>query len=196
MAVQFTICHGARAQEHLHELAKLRIQIFRAWPYLYAGDLDYEADYLQVYLRSERSIVILARAGDALIGASTGLPLSDENAAFQVPFLDANRAIHELFYFGESVLIPEFRGQGIGHRFFDLREQHAAQSGFSLSCFAAVRRHAEDLRRPSHARDLQPFWRARGYAPNGLSMRLAWRELGQDQDASNTLDFWQRRLGQ
>lgn len=195
MALRFSSHHGIGLQRYLHELACLRIRIFCDWPYLYAGDADYESEYLQVYLRSERSIAMLVHDGDVLIGASTGLPLVEESAAFQTPFVNAGREISGIFYFGESVLAPEYRGRGIGHAFFDAREQHAENCGFSTCCFAAVRRADNDPRRPALARDLTKFWRARNYLPNGLSMQLPWRELGQEQDSLNRLDFWERALG-
>lgn len=194
MTVRFSIHHGSNVQAHLSALAQLRIPVFRDWPYLYAGDVAYEADYLQVYARSVRSIVVLAHADDQLVGASTGLPLKDEDDAFYVSFEAAGRDPGMVFYFGESVLLPEYRGLGIGHRFFDLREQHAARLGFASCSFAAVRRSPSDPRRPRQERNLQPFWRSRGYAPNGLSMQLGWRELGESEETSNTLDFWERPL--
>jgi hypothetical protein len=35
------------------ELAKLRIEIFKSYPYLYDGDLDYEHNYLNTYSKWE-----------------------------------------------------------------------------------------------------------------------------------------------
>ena len=40
---------GARLEELLPELARLRIIVFRAFPYLYDGTLDYEQRYLRTY---------------------------------------------------------------------------------------------------------------------------------------------------
>ena len=40
---------GRQVQPYIQELARLRIEIFRDFPYLYEGDLDYEAQYLQTY---------------------------------------------------------------------------------------------------------------------------------------------------
>ena len=41
---------GLRAR--LDDLARLRIEVFRAWPYLYEGTLDYERHYLPRYLKA------------------------------------------------------------------------------------------------------------------------------------------------
>ena len=105
---------GAALEAALDDVARLRIAVFRDWPYLYAGDLDYEREYLSAYAASPDSVFVLAFDGGAVVGASTGLPLADDTAEFQQPFLDAGRDVAGVFYFGESVVLPECRGQGLG----------------------------------------------------------------------------------
>ncbi len=97
--------------------AQLRIAVFSAWPYLYEGDAAYERAYLAADAASPESVFVLARAGETVIGASTGLPLLDDSGAFHAPFRAAGIDPASVFYFGESVLLPAYRGQGIGHAF-------------------------------------------------------------------------------
>src|SRR3546814_19713686 len=52
---------GAEAAAHIGELARLRMTVFRAFPYLYDGDPAYEARYLATYLRCPRAVVVVAR---------------------------------------------------------------------------------------------------------------------------------------
>jgi GNAT superfamily N-acetyltransferase len=70
--------------------------------------------------------------------------------------------VTRLFYFGESVLLPEYRGHGIGHAFFDPRERPPAR-GASAACFAAVMRAPDHPARPAGYRPLDAFWH-KGYA--------------------------------
>ncbi len=186
---------GRAATAWLHEVAALRIAVFREWPYLYVGDRDYEHDYLQAYAASERSVFVLALAGDRVVGASTGLPLADDAAAFQSPFLARGIDPGAVFYFGESVLLAGYRGRGIGHAFFDRREAHArALGGFAMTAFAAVDRDPHDPRRPPGHRDNDAFWRGRGYERQpGMSMQLEWDELGVGP-RTHALTFWTRPL--
>lgn len=182
----------------LDAVARLRIAVFRDWPYLYAGDLAYERDYLRAYAASPRSVFVLALDGDHVIGASTGLPLADDAEAFQRPFRDAGRPVGDVFYFGESVLLPDYRGRGLGHRFFDEREAHArALDGFAWTAFCAVDRDPADPRRPPGHRGNEAFWAGRGYARQpGMTVRLAWQELGESAVTEKPLTFWLRPLDQ
>ncbi|MCA1775426.1 MAG: GNAT family N-acetyltransferase, partial [Loktanella sp.] len=68
---------GAALEAALPDVARLRIAVFRDWPYLYDGDLAYEEGYLQSYRDSASAIVVGAFDGDRLVGAATGTPLAD-----------------------------------------------------------------------------------------------------------------------
>ena len=76
--IQIRRCTGAdEIRRHLDAVAVLRIDVFRDWPYLYDGAIAYEREYLEAYAGSNDSVFVLAFYGDAVIGASTGLPLID-----------------------------------------------------------------------------------------------------------------------
>ena len=188
---------GEAARRYLADVAALRIAVFRDWPYLYAGDRDYERGYLAAYAASPRSVFVLAFDGGRVVGASTGIPLADDAEAFRQPFRARGLDVGGVFYFGESVLLPEFRGRGIGHAFFDAREAHArALGGFGLTAFAAVDRDDGDPRRPAGHRGNEAFWTKRGYARQAdLTMRLDWDEPGIGECA-HALTFWTRPLEQ
>lgn len=189
------VLSGETMQPFLDDVARLRMSVFREWPYLYDGDADYERGYLATYARSPRSVFVLAFDGDTVVGASTGVPLDDEDATFRTPFADQDIAVARVFYFGESVLLPAYRGHGIGHAFFDRREAHArALGGFDLTAFAAVDRDDGDPRRPAGHRDNAAFWRGRGYVRQpGMTMLLRWNELGAGETL-HPLTFWTRPL--
>lgn len=188
--------NGAAIEPWLDDLARLRIAVFRDWPYLYDGDTDYEADYLRIYLQSPRSVAVLAFDEDRVVGASTGLPLVDESEAFVTPFDGVSIPPNEVFYCGESVLLPAYRGRGIGHRFFDEREAHARSYGdYAWTAFCAVDREPNHPRRPAFHRGNDAFWTKRGYRQRPeLHARLPWRELGQRGEVDHTLTFWLRPL--
>lgn len=130
------------------DLARLRIAVFREWPYLYDGDLAYEERYLDTYARADRAFVAVAFAGDRAVGAATAIPLDDADPVFAEPFRACGFDTRGIAYFGESVLEPAWRGRGIGHRFFDEREAWATATGLPVTTFCAVERAENDPRRP------------------------------------------------
>lgn len=182
---------------HVDDIARLRIAVFREWPYLYDGDLAYERDYLSTYLASSSSVLVVAEDGGCLVGASTAVPLADEAEDFQAPYAAAGFDPSAVFYFGESVLLPEYRGRGLGHQFFDAREQHArALGGFAWTSFCAVIRSAEDPRCPAAYRPLDGFWSARGYRKRSdIVTSIAWKEIGEVVATDKQLVAWLRPLG-
>ncbi len=186
---------GAEAAGHLDDLARLRIAVFREWPYLYDGDVEYERDYLAAFAAAPDALLVLARAGDRVVGASTAMPMAAAEAAIRAPFEDRGRRLAAICYFGESVLEPAWRGRGAGHAFFDAREAHARRLGAAEATFCAVARPEDHPLRDPAYRPLDGFWRGRGYRPApDLACRLAWKDLDQPAESEKTLVFWTRRL--
>lgn len=184
----------------LPELARLRITVFREWPYLYDGNAAYEEEYLAGLSKAKDAVIVAARDGDAMVGMATASPLAAHTEAF-VPLFRAHRFDPAaIFYCGESVLLPAYRGRGIGHLFFDLREAHAnrlntAGAGFTHSAFCGVVRADDDPRRPARYVPLDGFWRKRDYAPvDGLVGSYDWREIGQADETRKLMQFWIKAL--
>lgn len=186
---------GTDVSDALPDVARLRIEVFRSWPYLYDGDMAYEETYLQVYRDSQDAILVAAFDGDTLVGASTGAPMADHDEDFGAAFSGRDPGLDQIFYCAESVLLPAYRGQGIGHRFFDLREAHARSLGFRYSAFCAVLRPEDHPLRPTSYRPLDPFWCKRHYAPvEGVMASFLWKDVDQPDETQHALQFWMRTL--
>jgi len=186
---------GAPLERALPEVARLRIAVFRAFPYLYDGDAAYEERYLQVYRESADAILVGAWDGDRLVGAATGTPMEDHASDFGAAMAGAGVPLERIFYCAESVLLPAYRGQGIGHRFFEAREDHARALGRTHCAFCGVVRAADHPARPEDYRPLDAFWRKRGYAPvPGAVAQFRWKEIGQTEESTHDLQFWMREL--
>lgn len=196
MSLRVAPLTGEALRAALPQLAALRIRVFRDWPYLYDGSEDYERRYLATYAASSGSVIVGAFDGERAVGAATALPLAHETDNVTAPFRARGLDPERIFYFGESVLLPEYRGRGIGVAFFAEREKHArGLGGFTHACFCAVQRAADDPRRPAGHVPLDDFWRRRGYAPvPGLTCRIAWRETGEPAESAKTMRFWMRAL--
>jgi GNAT superfamily N-acetyltransferase len=178
----------------LEDVAALRIRVFRDWPYLYDGDMAYERRYLTAY-EGPGALLVGAFDGRRLVGAATAARMEDHASDFGAPFRAAGLDMAQVYYAAESVLLPEYRGQGIGHRFFDLREAEGRAEGRKAMAFCAVIRPADHPARPAGYRPLDGFWQARGYAPvPGLVAEFAWKDVGETGETRKGLQFWMRDL--
>ncbi|MBO9579414.1 MAG: GNAT family N-acetyltransferase [Sphingobium sp.] len=190
-----TLANPAARAAALPDLARLRIAVFREWPYLYDGTFDYEERYLAHFLEDAGAILVIARDGDAIVGVATASPMAGQERALSKPFADAGHDVATLSYFGESVLLPAYRGRGLGHAFFDHREAAARASGAASACFCGIIRPADHPLRPGGARNLAPFWRARGYAPlDGMVAHYDWKDIDQPEETPHPMQFWHRAL--
>lgn len=180
----------------LDALGALRIAVFRDFPYLYDGSLEYERDYLATYLRSATCRVVLALTeSDELVGATTCVALEEEIDAFKAPFVEAGIDPGKVLYFGESIVLPEWRGRGLGREFFVRREAHARRLRLPITAFCAVDRPAGHPLCPPGYRPLDPFWQRLGYTRQpGMRAVLGWKEIGEASESPKALTFWTKGL--
>lgn len=187
---------GDAIKSVLPDLARLRIVVFRDWPYLYDGSLAYEEDYLAKFAAAKGAVCVVARDGDKIIGASTGAPMIEHADEFGEPFKNAGYDISKIFYCGESVLLTSHRGFGLGHAFFDHREAQARKlGGFTHSTFCRVVRPDDHPLKPKDYLPLDGFWRKRGYTPvDGIVATYNWKDVNQDEETVHRMQFWMKAL--
>lgn len=196
MSLSVEALTGPALKDVLPDLARLRIAVFRDWPYLYDGSEDYEREYLAKFIAAKGAVCVIARDGDAIVGASTASPMAESDQEFIAPFENAGYDISKVFYCGESVLIGDYRGQGVGHKFFDEREAQARRlGGFEVATFCRVVRPDDHPLKPANYRPLDGFWRKRGYSPaEGLIAEYPWKDIDQPEETMKQLQFWTKSL--
>lgn len=186
---------GEAALPYFGDLAALRIEVFREFPYLYEGTLEYEQKYLRSYAEHPRSVIVLAREGERVVGASTAMPLTEHGENVAPALAAAGFDPERVYYFGESVLRATYRGRGIGHAFFDHREAAAKKHGFAITAFCAVKRPATHPLRPADYVPHDAFWQKRGYVKRpDIVASFAWRDLGETEESDKPMVFWVKEL--
>lgn len=194
-SIRIERCSGSALKGYIPELARLRIEVFREFPYLYDGTYEYEEKYLQTYLDCQESVIVLALDGDKVVGASTAIPLQFETEPMQRPFIEHGYPLNEVFYCSESVLDKNYRGLGIGVRFFEEREAHAeALGGFKHITFCCVERPLDHPRRPANYQPLDQFWNKRGYVKHPeLKTTYSWKDLDDSEETEKPMTFWLKK---
>jgi len=194
--IQIKALSGRELERYLSDLARLRIEVFRDFPYLYDGTSEYEERYLQTYVNSADSVIILALDGEKVIGASTGIPMEHETEEFKKPFSDHGYNPRKIFYCGESVLQKGYRGRGIYKHFFTGREGHARALGrFDYCSFCCVQRPADHPLRPADYAPLDPIWTKFGYVRHPeLCATYTWKDIDQSEETAKPMVFWLKSL--
>ncbi|ADB41389.1 GNAT family N-acetyltransferase [Spirosoma linguale] len=195
LSLTYRRLEGAAFRTVFDDLAALRIAVFYDFPYLYEGSMAYEKNYLETYARSERAFLFAVYDGNQMVGATTAIPLPDEAPEVQMPFQKAGYELDTVFYFGESVLLPAYRGLGLGNRFFDEREAHAQKfAQCTMTCFCAVQRPEDHPLRPADYRPLDEFWQKRGYQrDSSLQSEMIWPDRNETVETAKTMIYWTKK---
>lgn len=187
---------GKAAQEYRDQIAVLRIKIFREFPYLYEGDLEYEKRYLERYFSAQYSFILLIEHQGDIVGVTTAIWAQEEEASFKTPFIKVGINPERVFYFGESLLLPEWRGKGLGKMFFEEREAYAKDLSFiDTLAFASVVRPDDHPLRPAGHRPLDEFWKTMGYHKEpSLRTNYSWKDVNESQESVKPMQFWIKKL--
>lgn len=191
MSLSIQTVHGEQITPFIDDVARLRIEVFHEFPYLYDGHMAYEQRYLKTFSQAKDSVLVLALHEGEVVGASTGLPLAQEPPDIQAPFIEQGYGVDRVFYFSESVLKAAYRGQGAGLAFFREREQWARRlGGFDTLAFCAVVRPHDHPLRPAGYQPLDQFWQHRGFQPTDMLCRMQWKDRDEASESEKLLRFW------
>lgn len=201
MLARLETLSGQQLTAALPAVARLRIAVFREWPYLYEGSLAYEEKYLAEFAKAPDAVIVAAWDKDQIVGAATAAPLAQHTTQFLQLFDARGYDPQRVFYFGESVLLPAWRSKGLGHGFFDHREAAARRAsnergeGYKHAAFCSVVRAVNDSHRPVGYTPLDAFWRKRGFEMvPGMIGSYSWREIGSDAETDHAMQFWLKAL--
>jgi GNAT superfamily N-acetyltransferase len=183
------------SQQYIWELARLRMEIFQQYPYLYDGSMEEEAEYLASFVQANQSLLVLAFDRDTIVGASTAMPLKEQTTAVQQPWLEDEQDLTSIFYLGESVLQINYRNKGIGVQFFKFREQWAREHGYHLTTFCGVIRPDDHPLKPDGYTPLDEFWYNRGYQKKeGYICHMSWKDINEAEESPKPMQFWYKHI--
>jgi hypothetical protein len=180
---------GKEILSFANAFAQLRISVFKEFPYLYEGSMEYELDYIQT---CENALVFAVYDGEKMVGVTTCLPLKNETLNIQKPFIDNGYDVNSIFYFGESILLHPYRGQGLGHRFFDEREAFVQSfENYKMTAFCAVNRPENHPLKQNNYVPNDVFWTKRNYTKHPeLTCEMSWLDIEQQEETIKELTFW------
>ena len=187
---------GENILPYIDFIAQLRIVTFKEFPYLYQGNLEYEKKYLSGYSSTENSMIAIAWIDNKIAGISTGIPLisdSDIVAGAKDLFIKHQINPENYYYYGETIILPKYRGLGLSKKIFSAQDKKAKDLGFHYACMMTVIREMNHPLIPSDYKSPEPLWRKLGFAKNGLKATFNWPTICSDSsinDMPNDLEFW------
>lgn len=119
----------------------------------------------------------------------------EEEESFKTPFVQYGLDPKEVFYFGESVLLKDYRGKGLGKIFFQERERFAKSiPGIRYLSFCAVVRVDHPLK-PLDYSPLDNFWANQGFHEvPGLVTTYEWQDIGESAPSEKNMQFWLKKI--
>lgn len=195
MEITRELLSGTAIADVLEDVAALRLEIFREYPYLYLGRREDELNYLETYVEAPDACFILAYDGSTVIGAATGMPLTHEDAQMRDAFAGTTLPLNEVYYVGELLFRPGYRDCGLGRRLLAQLEHHIRSLGsYRRFTCATVERPVDHPLRPRNHIPITRFLARTGFVRlTGVTTHFIWRETdGAKRD--HPMQFWIKAL--
>jgi GNAT superfamily N-acetyltransferase len=194
--IKIRTLHGAGIKTYIPSIVKVRNEVLKEYPYMRIGHVEEDTHYFRSLSQSKDSIAVLVFDGPKIIGVTTGVPLDEQLPALQKPFIDKALKPSDFYYFGVCTLLKPYRGRGIAHHFFDLREEHAKHlKRFNRICLSNVVRPKNHQKKPKDYVSLDSFWKKRGYVERkDLIGQLPWRDVEEKTPSPKSLVFWVKEI--
>lgn len=183
--------HGWQAEQYIEELARLRIEVFRDFPYLYDGNMDYEMNYLKTLIDAPDNFIVMAFDGAEVVGAATGLPLMHQTFNISAPIAEGGYDVGKIYYLGESIIRTAYRGNGINTKFFEAAEHRAKSlSEYEFLAFCNVQRSSDHPAYPDDYAEPRDYWSRLGFQPTDIICHITWKDLHEANSSAKPLRFW------
>ena len=194
--IKIRTLRGAGIKTYIPSIVKIRNEVLKEYPYLRVCHTEEDTQYFKQLCQSKDSIAVLIFDGPKIIGVSTGMPLDEQQIHLQKPFIEKELKPSDYYYFGVCTLLKPYRGRGIAHHFFDLREEHAKHlKRFNKICLSSVIRPKNYPKKPKEYISLDSFWKKRGYVERqDLICHLSWREVEEKAPSPKPLVFWVKEI--
>jgi GNAT superfamily N-acetyltransferase len=187
------ILKGSEIKNYIDNLGHFRIKIFKEYPYLYEGDMQYEREYLSRYSKSQKSIVILTQDRQGLVGVCTGIPLEDENTEFIKPFQASD--IKEIFYIGEVMVRADSREKGLGTNLLATMLDFIKPPKFKTVCLYTVDRGTNHPLRPPKYKSPESLWNRFGFSKDPAKIvYFRWKDIGDATNTEKPMNVWIKNL--
>ncbi len=194
MLSQIEVFKGSEMIRFVDPIAKMRLSYFSEYPYLYIGTMQCERAYLKMYTQCEKSLLVMKKEGERIVGAVTGMPLRETFPEYRSWASGLDTPIDSIFYLGELVLEKDAQGKGIENQIVDEMIDLIQKEGrYRSLAVLEISRDEEDPKQPLNFVSLEKFWETKGFVKHPeLQTNISWKEG--EEEKMHTLIIWMKDL--
>jgi len=187
------VFRGLAVSPYLKDIAKLRVETLKDFPYLYSGILEKEVEYLEkTFLSSNDSWFLLYLSSFGVAGGIGITPLDMLPNEIKEPFIINGLEISDYMYIGEAMLKRDYRDRGLFKNMLSFAEKQAKQAGKKYAVFSYVEREKTDNQ---NNRAGDSFWEKFGYFKIiNDPIELKWVRSDTRKNEINKLFLWEKQL--
>ena len=172
---------GTAIEPHNEEIISIVNRVFYDYPYRYDGKSEGYTESIKEHAKSANGYVVLAMDGEKVVGVATGIPLSESGVT--LPGVDPS----SVYYLCELLLLPEYRGQGLGTKMGREIEHFAKEHGYTLLALTS-------MEAPGYTSAHTAFKKL-GYTKHpDKYYETSWVHVGETEPTSHRLFFWTRPI--
>jgi hypothetical protein len=196
--ISYKIIKNKEIESYTKYIASLRLMMFKEFPYLYEGSLEQEEKYLSFYTDFPDGRVVLAKQGGCIAGLLTGMPMisiCEHISDFKKTLDEHKRTLNGAYYYGEGLVLPAYRGQGMLTKMFEVLNNEIKIMGYNHAYGITVIRDKNDARRPAHYRDTDTLWDRMGLTKTTMVYGGKWPTIIKTGDTAiemNYLQIWEK----
>jgi hypothetical protein len=192
--IQIQVLKGREVEPYVNDISRLRIILFREYPYLYEPDEEVDRGLVRLYT-TEYAIVVIAKDGEKMIGAMTGVPLNAVPARFLELFSTNQIDSAGIFYLGDALIEEKYRGGRLAFKMYNAFEKAVQAEGrYRQIAVIQANKPKDDPKRPANYVPLVNCGN-RGYVEHPeLTIMTPWRAVGDVVETNHSVTFWLKPL--
>lgn len=185
----FEVARGARIGGYIERLGRFRIEVFREYPYLYDGEMEYERKYLGRYAARPNSFLIFCEDANGFVAACTGICMDGAGEEFCEIFSQEDTS--EICYIGEVMIKEGYRGQGLGSKLLSKAMKLIKEGGYKKAVLCAVDRDEKRHLRPKDYVAPDNLWLKFGFKKlSDKKIYYDWRDIGETCETQKRMSVW------
>ena len=192
----FQLLIGVEAKAFIKDIANLRIEIFKEFPYLYAGTIENELPYLDRYISNENGhIILIKNIENNIVGFSSSIPLEDEDESMLQPYLENNLNPKDFLYCGEAIMYKEYRGGGSLKTLLDYHIKIAKKLNKKYLTMMTIDRADNHPSKPENFYSVDNMLEKYEYKKmQNAKIKYSWKSSLNNHESENSLSIWYKEI--